>query len=40
VFRIGDTVVLGEFNNGYLVKKIIVIFEKFNFVAILQDNGG
>lgn len=40
VFRIGDTVVLGEFDNGYLVKKIVVIFERLNFVAILEDRNG
>jgi len=37
VFRIGDTVVLGEFDGGYLGKKVLIIFEKFNFLAILEQ---
>ena len=40
VFRIGDTIVLGEFDNGYLIKKIVIIFEKFNFVATLSEKDG
>lgn len=38
VFRIGDTVVLGEFDNGDLIRKAIIIFEKFNFLAILEQS--
>lgn len=26
VFRIGDTVILGEFNNGQLINKVLIIF--------------
>ena len=36
VFRIGDTVILGEFNNGDLINRILVIFERVNFIAILE----
>jgi hypothetical protein len=37
VFRIGDTVVLGEFDNGSPVNKVIIIFEKLNFLAVLEQ---
>lgn len=40
VFRIGDTVVLGEFDCGRLCKKILVIFEKLNFVVVIEENQG
>lgn len=41
VFRICDTVVLGMFENGKLKGRVLLIFEKINFIAILSlgENG-
>lgn len=34
----GDTVLIGRFERGQLEGKIIVVFEKFNYIAIMQEN--
>lgn len=37
VFRTGETVLVGEFENGQIINKVLVIFEKYNIIAVLES---
>lgn len=40
VFRCGDTVLVGEFKNNFPVGRCMLIFERFNFVCVLEEDEG
>jgi hypothetical protein len=40
VFRVGEAVLLGQFEMGKLTGKVIVIFERLGFLAIVMERSG